>query len=351
VTIDRTPSAASLLDAARIVARGADLDSKLGALADHAAAVSGAPFVLLALFDVAGGALVPAAAHGLEPDRVADATLPLGEDDPLAVGLAERRAETHSAPGGDAFRRLAALRAGTASLVVVPLVIVDDAGTEELQGALVCGYEDPVPTIAGLELHAVADLAATAIRLAQLEYALQERADWLERMAHTDALTGLANRRTFERMLELELARAARQGSPLSLVIFDVDRLRSITENAGARAGDDVLRRVASTLADQVRLVDTVARIGADEFAVIAPGALGGIVARRVRDAVAQLGPFGDERVSVSAGVAHFPEEASTATELLAAAEAACAEAQRQGAGTVIAAGEPEPDAQGASAR
>ena len=110
-----------------------------------------------------------------------------------------------------------------------------------------------------------------------------ERSEWFERMAHTDPLTGLANQRTFARVLELELARAARQGSEISLAVFDVDGLTEINARHGHEAGDDVLRAVASVLAESVRLVDTVARQGGDEFVLIAPGAAGQAVARRVR--------------------------------------------------------------------
>ena len=91
-------------------------------------------------------------------------------------------------------------------------------------------------------------------------------------MAHTDPLTGLANERTVGRVLELELARAGRQGSEVSFAMFDVDDFRATNREGGHEAGDDVLRRVAAVLAESVRLVDTVGRIGGDEFVLIAPG-------------------------------------------------------------------------------
>ena len=89
-------------------------------------------------------------------------------------------------------------------------------------------------------------------------------------MAHTDPLTGIANERTVARVLELELARAGRQGGEVALALFDIDDFRSANATDG-RAADDILRRVAAVLSESVRLVDTVGRIGGDEFVLIAP--------------------------------------------------------------------------------
>ena len=136
---------------------------------------------------------------------------------------------------------------------------------------------------------ALASLAALAIDRARLASTASERSEWFERMAHTDPLTGLANERTVARILELELARAGRQGSELSLAMFDVDDFRATNEQGGHVAGDEVLRQVAAVLAESVRLVDTVGRIGGDEFVLVAPGSAGGMVARRVLDGIAAL--------------------------------------------------------------
>jgi diguanylate cyclase (GGDEF)-like protein len=185
-------------------------------------------------------------------------------------------------------------------------------------------------------LTALADLCAVAIRQARLENALQERADWIGRLANTDALTGLANRVTFERMLELEIARATRQETQLSVLLFDVDEFAAINERAGAQVADDVLRHVAATLADQVRLVDTVARYGSDEFALIAPGGGGEVAGRRVRDALSHL-EAGGEPVSLSIGAVVYPQDGATSDELLAGATAALGEAKRRGRGSIVA--------------
>ena len=101
--------------------------------------------------------------------------------------------------------------------------------------------------------------------------------------------------------------------------------------------GDDVLRAVAAVLAESVRLVDTVARSGGDEFVLIAPGAAGATVARRVLDGVLAVPPIEGATVSVSAGVARFPGDGTTGAELLAAAEAALRAARSSGAGQLVA--------------
>jgi diguanylate cyclase (GGDEF)-like protein len=181
----------------------------------------------------------------------------------------------------------------------------------------------------------LADLCAVAIRQARLESALMEKADWIGRLASTDPLTGLANKVTFERMLELEIARATRQETQLSVLLFDVDGFAEINEKGGARAGDEVLRHVAATLADQVRLVDTVARYGSDEFSLIAPGGAGQVAGRRVRDALlnheSATGP-----ISVSVGAAIYPIDGASSEELLAAADRALKEAKRRGRGSIF---------------
>ena len=154
-------------------------------------------------------------------------------------------------------------------------------------------------------------------------------------MAHTDPLTGLANERTVGRILELELARAGRQGSEVSLAMFDIDDFRATNRDGGSETGDDVLRRVAAVLAESVRLVDTVGRIGGDEFVLVAPGSAGAVVAQRVLDGIAALPPVGGRVVSVSAGVARFPADGTDAQALIGAATEGLARAREAGRGSV----------------
>ena len=324
MAIDRSESQVTLLDAARVLARGRDLDAKLRALAGHAHSMAGGTSAVVLLYDPDTAQLLSAdGAHSFDADK---------PDDALVAAIRDRHVVSDDAA---ARPELVELAPG-ASRTLVPLIVEDENGTE-VEGVLVVGFGTAAPPEAATieSLSALADLAAVAIRQARLHNALMEHAEYQERLAHTDPLTGLANRRTFERMLELELARAARQSSPLSVGVFDVDDLARINTEQGAGAGDDVLRRVAATLAGQVRLIDTVARIGDDEFGVIAPGDNGMVVARRVRDAVAALEPIGGLPISVTGGVAHHPEDGTTSDDLLGAAERAMSAARAQGPGSL----------------
>src|SRR5688572_27960009 len=109
------------------------------------------------------------------------------------------------------------------------------------------------------------------------------------RLNTTDLLTELSNRVTFDRMLELEVARAPRVPTPLCIELFTVAGLPEIINQAGAEAGDEVLRHVASVLAEQVRLVDTISLFDDQTFELIAPGGGGAVVGERVRAAAAAI--------------------------------------------------------------
>lgn len=315
----------SLLDAARVVARGGGLDEKLRALSQQARTVAEADAVVVLLHDTDAGALLSLDGEMSVP--TADAGPELG------LAVADRAVVISAAPPAE----LIELLPGARSCLLSPLVIEDEEGAF-LEGLLVLGWAAPEAPLAEAPdtVLAISDLAAVAIRQARLRNSAWERSDHADRLLHTDRLTGLANRLTFERMLELEIARATRQGSPLAVVLLDVDDLSGISERNGARVADEVLRHVAAAIADRVRLLDTVARFGDDEFAVIAPGDAGGIVALRLRDAIAELTPIGDIAVSVSAAVVHHPADGTGSTELVAASEAALHKAKSSGPGTIL---------------
>ena len=100
-------------------------------------------------------------------------------------------------------------------------------------------------------------------------------------------------------------------------------------------AGDDVLRRVAAVLAESVRLVDTVGRIGGDEFVLVAPGSAGMMVAQRIINGIADLPALAGRRITVSAGVARFPVDGSDSAALIAAATEGLERARAEGRGTL----------------
>ncbi len=161
-----------------------------------------------------------------------------------------------------------------------------------------------------------------------------------ERQAMTDALTGLANRRAADHALERELARARRQGTPLSVALLDIDHFKSINDRFGHEAGDVVLERIAGVLAREARITDTVARWGGEEFLAVLPGDAAGATAfcERVRAALASgpLDEFG--RVTLSAGVA-LVAGTEGVREALRVADARLYDAKRSGRDRVV--GEP----------
>jgi two-component system cell cycle response regulator len=151
-------------------------------------------------------------------------------------------------------------------------------------------------------------------------------------MAATDGLTGIANRATFDTTLEREIARAARAQEDLTLVLVDIDHFKRLNDTYGHQTGDDVLKRVAATLKESARLYDTPARYGGEEFGVILPRTSGEAaldVADRLREAIAADGD--DPGVTISAGVATFPLDASDPGALIGAADRALYASKRAG--------------------
>ncbi|MGH7765288.1 MAG: diguanylate cyclase [Candidatus Dormibacteraceae bacterium] len=153
-----------------------------------------------------------------------------------------------------------------------------------------------------------ADLLFMAAVADQVAIAL-DRARQFASEARTDHLTGLANRRQFERVMEREVAHAERHSRRLSMMMIDLDNLKRINDRQGHRAGDSALRLVAQQLQRVVRASDLCARVGGDEFAVAMPETEVGRareVATRFRNAVRQLGlsAKSPEAVEVSVGIA-----------------------------------------------
>jgi diguanylate cyclase (GGDEF)-like protein len=316
-----------LAGAAIAMAGGAGLDAVLGRLLEGARSLTGAD--LAAILGVDGGPPRLVAAAGYPPGSEAAFEAEVADErHPVAVAAREGRATIGRAAGP--------LATTPTTAVDLPL-ITEPAGVAPVLGvATFCWMSeraiDP-PTEA--TLRGIAALAALALDRERAASHAAEQAEWHDRLAGLDPLTGLANRRTLDRVLELEIERAKRQQSVVSIAVFDVDRFRSLNELRGTAAGDAVLRAVAALLAEKVRLVDTVARVGGDEFVVVAPGSGGAVVAQRIVAGLAELGPIDGLEVSVSAGVARFPADGLSADELVDAALGALAAAREDGAGMV----------------
>jgi diguanylate cyclase (GGDEF)-like protein len=178
---------------------------------------------------------------------------------------------------------------------------------------------------------------STAAVFAAFGYVLGRQADALLALARSDALTGLHNRRAFDERLVAEVAHAGRYRSPLSLLVADLDGLKVINDAGGHQAGNVALQVVADALRRDSRRTDLAARIGGDEFAMIATDTAADealAIGDRIRRVVAEH----RARVTVSVGVATLDVDRPDAGELLRAADAALYEAKRRGRNRVVAA-------------
>ena len=178
----------------------------------------------------------------------------------------------------------------------------------------------------------------TAVVFILLGYILGRRIDRLSHLSTTDTLTDLANRRAFEARLHEEWQRARRYGSPLSLLLIDIDGLKRINDERGHAAGDEVLRTAARGINTTMRAMDFGARWGGDEFAIVAPNTSRGsaqqLAERLLGHVSEQAGTRDAVVVTISVGIATFePEGGSSATveRLVAAADAALYQAKSDG--------------------
>ncbi len=170
-------------------------------------------------------------------------------------------------------------------------------------------------------------MSATALIAATLAAAVTERRRveaQLRHLAVTDPLTGLANYRRLIQALELELSRSGRTTRPFAVLLLDVDNLKKINDRHGHLVGSRALRRVADAMRGTCRTIDTAARYGGDEFALILPETEDA-AARQVAGRVAtRLTGDGEQPpVSVSVGVAVYPRDGNAVEALLGAADEA----------------------------
>jgi diguanylate cyclase (GGDEF)-like protein len=173
---------------------------------------------------------------------------------------------------------------------------------------------------------------------------LQEANQRLTTLAHTDALTGLANKRALEEALARDLARADRDQTWLTVVLSDIDFFKKVNDTHGHLTGDEVLRQVGAVFGSKLRAGDLAARYGGEEFLLVLPGSnlVGGkIVAERLRRAIegaVMPGPNGPFSITSSFGVASIcgPGCAGKLKELIARADAALYAAKRGGRNRVV---------------
>jgi len=177
----------------------------------------------------------------------------------------------------------------------------------------------------------------------QMQDALLKNEALLREQSVRDHLTGVFNRRYMEETLERELFRASRKGLSLGIIMLDVDDFKRFNDTYGHTAGDAILRELGSLLLKHVRGEDITTRYGGDEFIIVLPDASPEVTCQRAKlicEDVKQIRLQFDgqtlEAVTLSLGIAVFPEHGSTSTVLLKAADDALYRAKREGRGRVV---------------
>ena len=184
----------------------------------------------------------------------------------------------------------------------------------------------PVIAVALAGAAVLAAMARTVLTLREIRGFHEAR-----RLAATDELTDLPNRREFGIQLHSHLALARERGEPLALLIIDLDRFKDLNDALGHHAGDRVLAQIGPRLRTILRADDVLARLGGDEFAVLLPGArsaadIGRRIARTLEDRFPVEGI--DVQVAASVGIAVFPEHGEDAASLLQHADVAMYQAK-----------------------
>jgi diguanylate cyclase (GGDEF)-like protein len=227
-------------------------------------------------------------------------------------------------------------------LIARPLERLTQAASEVAAGDLAVdlpeGGSGEVGALTTVFNHMVSRIREGRRELDVINDTLRKKNEELERLSITDGLTGLANHRFLMQRLKEEGARSQRTDRAFSVLMADVDHFKEYNDTFGHPAGDAVLKKVAAILRECTRAVDCAARYGGEEFAIVMPetpatGALQ--VAERIRARVAAE-EFPGRRITLSIGVAEFPQDAEAPQAVMAVADRALYQAKRGGRDRVV---------------
>jgi diguanylate cyclase (GGDEF)-like protein len=233
-------------------------------------------------------------------------------------------------PEGDAL--LANLRSG--AVLVIPLFVQN-----RVMGSLQL-HADDARAFSAEDAQLLWILALSAESLITRDFGNEA----LLHLAFTDFLTGMKTRGYFEQQLDLEIKRSERRGTPLALVMIDLDFFKKLNDGYGHHVGDQLLRDLSTLLMKDMREVDTVARYGGEEFVIILPEtneASAVQVAQRIRKSVAKAKFFAGspdhvEHLTISVGIAVLGQDAQFKKDLIETSDTALYEAKARGRNQVI---------------
>ncbi|MCA9552112.1 MAG: diguanylate cyclase [Myxococcales bacterium] len=280
--------------------------------------------------------LLQAGGHMVRQARSeAEAMAALVSDDGPTVALIDQ------ALSGSAGELLGRARTMRPDRYIYAVLLVDGRGRAATVAAREAGADDCLAKpVEPRELDAY---LASAQRIIQLATQLRSARDRFRAQATQDPLTGLSNRVAVQEILERELARADREGSPVAVIMVDLDHFKRINDTFGHQAGDEVLREAGNRMKGAVRVYDTVGRYGGEEFIVVLPGADAQVAARVAQRLRTQLSAGGVSTaegqipVTASLGVAACEAGAGVApAELIRRADAALYQAKAEGRDRVV---------------
>lgn len=223
---------------------------------------------------------------------------------------------------------------GRESYVYIVLLTAKEQQDDIVEG-LEAGADDYITK--PFDIHELKARLRAGRRILELQQQLVSARDQLRERATHDSLTGLWNRGAILEMLSHELARSAREGKPVSIILADLDHFKRVNDNHGHQAGDAVLCEVARRMQDSLRVYDFVGRYGGEEFLIVSPscGPEAAIEeAERLRRAVGKTpiaAPAGTLSVTASFGVATTGPAFRNQTDLLRYADEALYDAKKNG--------------------